>query len=44
VKIPVRNVRSQLRRGTFLKVLIEVRVTDATGKKARVRRGFKICG
>jgi len=25
-------------------VLIEVRVADATGKKARVKRAFRICG
>jgi hypothetical protein len=44
VKIPVRNVRSQLPHGASLKVLVEVRVVDATGKKAKARRAFRICG
>jgi sugar lactone lactonase YvrE len=44
VKIPVRNVRRQLPHGASVRVLIEVRVTDATGKKARKRRAFRICG
>jgi sugar lactone lactonase YvrE len=44
VKIPVSNVRRQLPRGASVRVLIEVRVVDATGKKARVRHAFRICG
>jgi hypothetical protein len=40
----VRKVRSQLPRGTSVRILIEVRVTDAAGKKARIERGFRICG
>jgi len=44
VKIPVSNVRRQLPRGASVRVLIVVRVTDAAGKKAKVRRAFRICG
>jgi len=44
VKIPVSNVRRQLPRGASVRVLVEVRVADAAGKKARVRRAFRICG
>jgi hypothetical protein len=44
VKIPVRSVRSQLPRGASVKVLVEARVVDSTGKKARARRAFRICG
>jgi sugar lactone lactonase YvrE len=44
VDFPVTRVRSQLPRGTSVRILIEVRVTDTAGKKARVRRSFKICG
>jgi len=44
VNFPVRRVRSQLPRGTSARILIEVRVTDTAGKKARVKRSFRICG
>ncbi len=44
VKIPVTNVRRQLPHGASVKVLIQVRVADATGKKTRVSRAFRICG
>jgi sugar lactone lactonase YvrE len=44
VNFPVRRVRSQLPRGTSVRILIEVRVTDTAGKKARVKRSFRICG
>jgi hypothetical protein len=43
VKIPVSSVRGQLPRGSSIRVLIEVRVTDACGKKGRARRAFRIC-
>jgi sugar lactone lactonase YvrE len=44
VNFPVRKVRSQLPGGTSVRILIEVRVTDTAGKKARVKRSFRICG
>jgi sugar lactone lactonase YvrE len=44
VNFPVRKVRSQLPRGTSVRILIEVRVADTAGKKSRVRRSFRICG
>jgi streptogramin lyase len=44
VKIPARRVSRSLPRGASVPVLIEVRVKDATGKKARIRRAFEICG
>jgi hypothetical protein len=44
VNFPVRRVRSQLPPGTSVRILIEVRVTDTAGKKARVKRSFRICG
>jgi hypothetical protein len=44
VKIPVTNVRRQLPYGASVKILIQVRVADATGKTARVSRAFRMCG
>lgn len=44
VNFPVRKVRSQLPRGTSVRILIDVRVTDTSGKKARAKRSFRICG
>jgi sugar lactone lactonase YvrE len=44
VKFPVRKVRSQIPRGLSVRVSIEVRVSDTSGKKARARRSFRICG
>jgi hypothetical protein len=44
VKFPVRRVHRQLPRGLSVRVRIEVRVKDTSGKKARVRRSFRICG
>jgi DNA-binding beta-propeller fold protein YncE len=44
VNFPVRKVRRQLPRGTAVRVLIEVRVSDTAGKRSRVRRSFRICG
>jgi hypothetical protein len=44
VNFPVRKIRSQLPRGTFIRVPIEVQVKDTAGKKARARRSFRICG
>jgi hypothetical protein len=44
VKIPVTSVRRQLSRGSSVKVLIQVRVADATGKTGRAKRAFRICG
>jgi hypothetical protein len=40
----VRKVRSQLPAGTSVRILIEVRVTDTSGKRARAKRSFRICG
>ncbi len=44
VNFPVRKVRSQLPPGTSVRILIDVRVTDTAGKKARAKRSFRICG
>ncbi|HEY1237593.1 MAG TPA: NHL repeat-containing protein [Solirubrobacterales bacterium] len=44
VRFPARKVHLQLPRGFSVKVRIEVRVVDTAGKKARVRRSFRICG
>jgi hypothetical protein len=44
VNFPVRKIRTQLPRGSFIRVPIEARVKDAAGKKARARRSFRICG
>ena len=44
MNFPVRKVRSQLPRGTFIRVPIEVRVKDTAGRRARARRTFRICG
>jgi hypothetical protein len=44
VNFPVRKVRSQLPAGTSVRILIEVRVTDTSGKRARAKRSFRICG
>jgi len=44
VNMPVRKVQRQLPRGAFLPVLIQVKVVDGTGKKARASKSFRICG
>jgi hypothetical protein len=44
VNFPARRVSRQLPRGASVRVLIEVRVTDTAGKKARAKRSFRICG
>jgi sugar lactone lactonase YvrE len=44
VNMPVRKIQRQLPRGTFIRVLIQVRVVDASGKKAKIRKSFRICG
>jgi sugar lactone lactonase YvrE len=44
VNFPVRRVRSQLPPGTSVRILVEVRVKDTAGKRARVKRSFRICG
>jgi sugar lactone lactonase YvrE len=44
VKFPVRKVHNQLPRGLSVRVRIEVRAVDTAGKRARVRRSFRICG
>jgi len=43
VNFPVRKVRSQLPSGTFVRILIEARAIDTAGKRARVKRSFRIC-
>jgi hypothetical protein len=44
VNMPVSKVERQLPRGSFLPVLIQVKVVDGSGKKARASRSFRICG
>ena len=44
VNMPVAKVQRQLPRGSFLPVLIQVKVIDGTGKKARASKTFRICG
>ncbi len=44
VRMPVRTVRRELPKGTKMKVTIEVKVRDDSGKKAHLRRAVKICG
>ena len=44
VKIPVRKIRRQLPRGVAVRVLIQVKVVDGTGKKGRASKSFRICG
>jgi sugar lactone lactonase YvrE len=44
VRMPVRAVRRQLLKGTKVKVTVEVKVRDASGKKADLKKAFQICG
>jgi hypothetical protein len=44
VRMPVMAVRRQLPKGTKVKVTIEVKVRDASGKKADLKKAFQICG
>lgn len=44
VKMPAGRVAHQLPRGASARVLISVRVKDASGKKASIHRSFRICG
>jgi streptogramin lyase len=44
VNIPVRKIQRALPRGTFVRVLIQVKVVDSTGKKATISKSFRICG
>lgn len=43
VRIPVSKVRSQLPRGASVRVLIQVKAIDTSGKTARIKRAFRIC-
>ena len=44
VNMPVRKVRRQIPRGVSIRVLIQVKVTDASGKRSTASRAFRICG
>jgi sugar lactone lactonase YvrE len=44
VKMPAGKVAHQLPRGASARILISVRVKDASGKKASTDRAFRICG
>ena len=44
VDIPVRKIRRQLPRGTSVRVLIQVKAVDGSGKKAKLSKSFRICG
>jgi sugar lactone lactonase YvrE len=44
VNIPVRKIQRQLPRGTFVRVLILVKVVDSSGKTGKVSKSFRICG
>jgi hypothetical protein len=44
VNIPVKKIRRQIPRGAFVRVLIQVKVVDGSGKKATVSKSFRICG
>jgi hypothetical protein len=44
VNVPVVKVARQIPRGLAGRVLIGVRATDASGKKAKAKRDFLICG
>jgi hypothetical protein len=44
VNIPVRKVRRQIPPGFSVRVLITVKAVDASGKKAKKSKAFRICG
>ena len=44
VNMPVNKVQRQIPRGAFIPVLIQVKVVDGSGKKARASKSFRICG
>jgi sugar lactone lactonase YvrE len=43
VNIPVRKIQRQIPRGTAVRILVQVKVVDASGKKGRASKSFRVC-